>query len=104
MTSYRRSINKQKCTIIIKRKYTYNYFTEEDNFQNYTNNSTVIGFCNTFATACNNVNVTRSGFHHMTTGVRSPAEAKDFASSLCVQIGSGAHPPSYRIGTEGPIE
>jgi hypothetical protein len=26
-------------------------------------------------------------------GVRSPAGAKDFSSSLCVQTGSGAHQP-----------
>jgi hypothetical protein len=32
-------------------------------------------------------------------GVRSPAEAKDFSSSLCVQTGSGAHPASCTIGT-----
>jgi hypothetical protein len=29
-----------------------------------------------------------------TTGVRSPTEAEDFSSSLCVQTGSGAHPAS----------
>jgi hypothetical protein len=38
-----------------------------------------------------------------TTGVRSPAEAKDFSSSLCVQTGSGAHPASCRMGTGGPF-
>jgi hypothetical protein len=32
-------------------------------------------------------------------GVRSPAEAKDFSSSLCVQTGSGAHPAPCRMGT-----
>jgi hypothetical protein len=32
-------------------------------------------------------------------GVRSPAEAKDFPSSLCVQTGSEAHP----MGTRGPF-
>jgi hypothetical protein len=35
--------------------------------------------------------------------VRSPAGAKDFSSSLCVQIGSGAHPASYTMGTGGPF-
>jgi hypothetical protein len=35
--------------------------------------------------------------------VRSPAEAKDFSSSLCVQTGSGAHPVSCTMGTGGPI-
>jgi hypothetical protein len=33
--------------------------------------------------------------------VRSPAEAKDFSSSLCVQTGSGAHLDSCPIGTAG---
>jgi hypothetical protein len=36
-----------------------------------------------------------------TTGIRSPAGAKDFSSSLCVQTGSGAHPASYPKGTGG---
>jgi hypothetical protein len=34
---------------------------------------------------------------------RSPAEAKDFSSSLCVQTGSEAHPASYPVGTGGPF-
>jgi hypothetical protein len=33
--------------------------------------------------------------------VRSPAEAKDFSSSLCVQTGSGAHQASCTMGTGG---
>jgi hypothetical protein len=36
-------------------------------------------------------------------GVRSPAEAKDFSSSLCVQTGSGAHPASSTMGTGSPF-
>jgi hypothetical protein len=35
-------------------------------------------------------------------GVRSPAGAKDFSSSLCVQTGCGAHPASCTMGTGGP--
>jgi hypothetical protein len=35
--------------------------------------------------------------------VRSPAEAKDFSSSLCVQTGSEAHPASCPLGTGGPF-
>jgi hypothetical protein len=31
--------------------------------------------------------------------VRSPADAKDFSSNLCVQTGSGTHP----MGIEGPF-
>jgi hypothetical protein len=36
-------------------------------------------------------------------GVRSPAGAKDFSSSLCVQTGFGAHPTSCTVGTGGPF-
>jgi hypothetical protein len=35
--------------------------------------------------------------------VRSPAEAKDSSSNLCVQTGSGAHPASCTKGTGGPF-
>jgi hypothetical protein len=35
--------------------------------------------------------------------VRSPAGAKDFSSSLCVQTGSGAHPASCPMGTGDPF-
>jgi hypothetical protein len=37
-----------------------------------------------------------------TTGVRSPAEAKGFSSSLCAQKNSEADPASYPVGTVGP--
>jgi hypothetical protein len=33
--------------------------------------------------------------------VRSPAEAKDFSSSLCVKTGTGAHPFSCTMGAGG---
>jgi hypothetical protein len=36
-------------------------------------------------------------------GVRSPAEAKDFSSSPCVQTGSEAHPASCTMGTGVPF-
>jgi hypothetical protein len=35
--------------------------------------------------------------------VRSPAEVKDFSSSLCVQTGSGVHPASCTMGIGGPF-
>jgi hypothetical protein len=35
--------------------------------------------------------------------VPSPADAKNFSSSLCVQTGSGAHPASCTMGTRGPF-
>jgi hypothetical protein len=36
-------------------------------------------------------------------GVPSPAGAKDFSSSLCVQTGSETHPASCTMGTGGPF-
>jgi hypothetical protein len=36
-------------------------------------------------------------------GVRFPAGAEDFSSSLCVQTGSGVHPASSTMGTGGPF-
>jgi hypothetical protein len=36
-------------------------------------------------------------------GYRSPAGAKDFSSSLYVQISSEAHSASYPMGTRGPF-
>jgi hypothetical protein len=35
------------------------------------------------------------------TAVRSPAEAHDFSSSLCVQTSCEVHPASYPMGTGG---
>jgi hypothetical protein len=35
--------------------------------------------------------------------VRSPAEERDYSSSLCVQAGSEAHPASCRVGIGGPF-
>jgi hypothetical protein len=43
------------------------------------------------------------GLEDRAIGVRSPAGAEDFSSSLCVQTGSGAHPASCTMGTEGPF-
>jgi hypothetical protein len=43
------------------------------------------------------------GLDNRAIGVRSPAGAKDFSSSLCVQTGSGAHPASCTMGTGGPF-
>jgi hypothetical protein len=42
-----------------------------------------------------------TGLDDRAIGVRSPAEAKDFSSSLCVQTGSGAHPAFCPMGTGG---
>jgi hypothetical protein len=41
------------------------------------------------------------GLDDWAIGVRSPAGAKDFSSSLCVRTGSGAHPASCTMGTGG---
>jgi hypothetical protein len=39
------------------------------------------------------------GLDDRAIGGRSPAEAKDFTTFLCVQTGSGAHPASCPMGT-----
>jgi hypothetical protein len=39
----------------------------------------------------------------LTTGVRSPTQAEDFSSSLCVQTGSEAHPASCPMDTRSPF-
>jgi hypothetical protein len=38
------------------------------------------------------------GLDDRAIGVRSPAGAKNFSSSLCIQTGSGAHPASCTVG------
>jgi hypothetical protein len=43
------------------------------------------------------------GLDHRAIEDRSPAETKDFSSSLCVQTGSGAHPASCKMGIGGPL-
>jgi hypothetical protein len=43
------------------------------------------------------------GLDDRAIGVRSPAGAKDFSYSLCVQTCSGAHPASRTMGTGGPF-
>jgi hypothetical protein len=43
------------------------------------------------------------GLDDRAIGVRSPAGAKDFSSNFCVQTGSGSHPASCPMGTEGPF-
>jgi hypothetical protein len=45
--------------------------------------------------------VSHYGLDDRAIGVRSPAGAKDFSSSLCVQTGSEAHPASCTMGTGG---
>jgi hypothetical protein len=46
--------------------------------------------------------VSDNGLDDRAIGVRSPAGAEDFSSSLCVQTGSGAHPASCPMVTGGP--
>jgi hypothetical protein len=43
------------------------------------------------------------GLDYRAIGVRSPAGAKDFSSTLFVQTGSGAHPASCTMGIGGPF-
>jgi hypothetical protein len=43
------------------------------------------------------------GLDDRAIGVRSPAGAKDFSCSLCVQTGSGAHSASCPMDNGGPF-
>jgi hypothetical protein len=43
------------------------------------------------------------GLDDWAIGVRFPAGAKDFSSSLCVQTGSGVHPASRTMGIGDPF-
>jgi hypothetical protein len=38
-----------------------------------------------------------------TIGIRSPAHAEDFSSSLCIQASSEVHPAFYPVGTGDPF-
>jgi hypothetical protein len=51
---------------------------------------------------CSSVSIVAGyGLDDEAIGVRSPAGAKNFSSSLCVQTGSEAHPASCTMGTDG---
>jgi hypothetical protein len=51
---------------------------------------------------CSSVRIVSGyGMDDRAIAVRSPAGAKDFSSSLCVQTGSEAHPASCTMGTGG---
>jgi hypothetical protein len=52
----------------------------------------LVGYCRFIKDGIGSVN---------TAGVRSPTEAEDSSSSLCVQTGSGAYLASYTMGTGG---
>jgi hypothetical protein len=43
------------------------------------------------------------GLNDRAIGVRSPTEADDFSSNVCVKTSSGAHPASCPMGTGGPF-
>jgi hypothetical protein len=47
--------------------------------------------------------VSDDGLDDGAIGVRSPAKAEDFSSSLCVETRSGGHPASCPMGTGGPF-
>jgi hypothetical protein len=53
---------------------------------------------------CSSVSIVSGyGLDDQAIEVRSPAEARDFSSDLCVQTGSGAHSTSCTMGTGGPF-
>jgi hypothetical protein len=47
--------------------------------------------------------VSDCGLDNRVIEVRSPTEAKDFSSNLCVQTSSEAHPASCTMGAGGPF-
>jgi hypothetical protein len=47
--------------------------------------------------------VSEYGLDNRAIGIRSPAEAKNVSSNLCVQTGSAAHPTTSTMGTGGPF-
>jgi hypothetical protein len=51
----------------------------------------------------NNKKKVANGLDDRAIGVRCPAGAKNFSSSLFVQTSSGAHPASCTMGTGGPF-
>jgi hypothetical protein len=61
-----------------------------------------VTFCAVRAGGCRGISVNIMSDYRLDnreTGVRSPAEAKDFSSILCVQTSSEAHPASYPMGS-----
>jgi hypothetical protein len=63
-----------------------------------------IVYCYTCLEPCSSGSIVSDyGLDDRAIGVRSPAGAKDFSSSRCVQNGSGVHPASCTMGTGGPF-
>jgi hypothetical protein len=55
-----------------------------------------------FGSRVSSVNIVSDyGLDNRAIGVRCPAGAEDFSSSLCFQTGSEAHPASCTMGTGG---
>jgi hypothetical protein len=53
---------------------------------------------------CSSVSIVSDyGLDYRAIRDRSPAEAKDISSNLCVQTDSGAHPTSCTMGTGSPF-
>jgi hypothetical protein len=61
------------------------------------------GYFSTWSRVSSGSIVSDYGLDDRAIGVRSPAGAKDFSSSICVQTGSEAHPASCPMGTGGPF-
>jgi hypothetical protein len=64
---------------------------------------TLVGLCCVCELGSSVSIVSGYGLDDRAIEVRSPADAKGFSSSLCVQTGSGAHPVSCTMGTWGPF-
>jgi hypothetical protein len=61
--------------------------------------ATFVGYRKTYGSLVSSGDIVSDyGLDDRAIGVRSPAGAKNFSSSLCVQTGSGAHPASCTMG------
>jgi hypothetical protein len=70
-------------------------------FSTHLNSCLLNDLYNTFTPVSSGSIVSAYGLDDRAIEVRSPAEAKDFFSNLCVQTGSGAHPASRTKATGG---
>jgi hypothetical protein len=70
----------------------------------YKSRENISLFCSHLGNRGSSVSIVSDyGLDDRAIGVRSPAGAKDFSSSLSVQTGSGAHPASSPMGTGVPF-
>jgi hypothetical protein len=80
-----------------------------ENIQHYNRDVQISTTKSNISEKCDALSCTRIGIAQTikcltmdwTTGVRSPAETKDFSSRLCIQTSCGAHLVPHPVGTGG---